>query len=175
MAIILPILSTFNAAGVKSAQNSLTGLGGTLATLGKRVAAAAVGFQGLQGVINFAGDSISQARDLERNMSALSTVFGDLTPRMTEFVKNANSMGLSQTDAARTATYLGSVLKQAGFGMEDVAADTERLTVLAQDLATTFGYDTQVALSAMTAMFRGEYDPIEKFGVAMILRTTHAK
>jgi hypothetical protein len=31
----------------------------------------------------------------------------------------------------------------------------------------TFGYDVQEALLAITALFRGEYDPIEKFGVAM--------
>jgi hypothetical protein len=167
MAVILPILSTFNAAGVKSAQNSLSGLGGTLSALGKRAAGAVAGFQALQGAINFTGDAIAEARDLERNLAALATVFTDLTPRMTTFVNNANNMGLSQVEAARTTTYLGSVLKQAGFGMDEVADNTEKLTILAQDLATTFGYDTTVALTAMTAMFRGEYDPIEKFGVAL--------
>jgi hypothetical protein len=35
------------------------------------------------------------------------------------------------------------------------------------DLAATYGYDVQEALLGMTALFRGEYDPIEKFGVAM--------
>jgi hypothetical protein len=30
-----------------------------------------------------------------------------------------------------------------------------------------YGYDVQEALLGMTALFRGEYDPIEKFGVAM--------
>jgi hypothetical protein len=35
------------------------------------------------------------------------------------------------------------------------------------DLATLYGYDVQEALLGMTALFRGEYDPIEKFGVAM--------
>jgi hypothetical protein len=167
MAIILPILSTFNAGGVKAAQSSLSGLSGTLSSLGKRAAGAVGGFQALQGAINFAGEAVAEARDLERNMAALATVFTDLTPRMTNFVKNANNIGLSQVEAARTTTYLGSVLKQAGFGMDEVAENTEKLTLLAQDLATTFGYDTTVALTAMTAMFRGEYDPIEKFGVAL--------
>lgn len=167
MAVILPILSTFNAAGVKSAQSSLGALGKSLGRLAGPIAGAIGGFNALQGAINFAGDAVSEARDLERNMAALGTVFNDLTPRMTNFVDNAYKMGISQVEAARTSTFLGSVLKQAGFSMVDVADNTEKLTVLAQDLATTFGYDTSEALTAMTALFRGEYDPIEKFGVAL--------
>jgi hypothetical protein len=167
MAIILPILSTFNAAGIKAAQGQLAGLGASLKGLVGPAAAATLGVQALQGAVRFAGDAISEARDLERNMAALGTVFGNITPRMAEFSKNAYNMGLSQVEAARTSTFLGSVLKQAGLPMNEVADNTERLTILAQDLATTFGYDTSEALTAMTALFRGEYDPIEKFGVAL--------
>ena len=167
MAIILPIVSTFNTAGVKAAQSSLAGLGGMLGKLGAQVAVAAVAFKGLSSAVDFVSASVTQARDLERNLSALETVFGDLTGRMTVFTEDAYKMGISQTDAARTATFLGSVLKQAGFEMGDVANETEKLTILAQDMATTFGYDTSEALTAMTALFRGEYDPIEKFGVAL--------
>jgi hypothetical protein len=167
MAIILPILSTFNAAGVKAAQGQLAGLGASLKKLVGPAALATAAFQGVQMAVRFAGDAISEARDLERNMAALGTVFGNLEPRMATFAKNAYTMGLSQSEAARTSTFLGSVLKQAGFGMDEVADNTEKLTVLAQDLATTFGYDTSEALTAMTALFRGEYDPIEKFGVAL--------
>lgn len=167
MAIILPILSTFNAAGIKAAQGQLSGLGKSLKGLVGPAAAATLGVQALQGAVRFAGEAISEARDLERNMAALGTVFGNLEPRMKAFVDNAYQMGLSQVDAARTSTFLGSVLKQAGLPMDQVAQKTEELTILAQDLATTYGYDTSEALTAMTALFRGEYDPIEKFGVAL--------
>jgi hypothetical protein len=167
MAIILPLISTFNAAGIKAAQGQLAGLGASLKGIVGPAAVATLGVQALQGAIKFAGDAITEARDLERNMAALGTVFGNITPRMAEFSKNAYNMGLSQVEAARTSTFLGSVLKQAGLPMNEVADNTERLTILAQDLATTFGYDTSEALTAMTALFRGEYDPIEKFGVAL--------
>jgi hypothetical protein len=167
MAIILPILTTFNAAGVRAAQSELTKFGGAISRIGKSAIAATAAYKSLNAAIDFVGESIASARDLERNMAALSTVFGTLTPRMEAFTKNAATMGLSQVEAARTSVFLGSVLKQAGFSMEDVADNTERLTSLAQDLATTYGYDTSEALTAMTALFRGEYDPIEKFGVAL--------
>jgi hypothetical protein len=51
--------------------------------------------------------------------------------------------------------------------MDFVSSETQKLVSLGVDLATTYGYDVQEALLGMTALFRGEYDPIEKFGVAM--------
>jgi hypothetical protein len=167
MAVVVPILSTFNPAGVNAAAGALGALGNSLKRMGLQAAAAAAGVKAMGAAVDFVSESVTNARDLERNLFALNTVFGDLAPRMEAFTKSASGMGISQVAAARTATYLGSVLKQAGFGMEQTATETENLTVLAQDLATTYGYDVSEALTAMTALFRGEYDPIEKFGVAL--------
>ena len=168
--IYLPILSTFNGAGVKQAQGALAGLAGTVRSLGASFKAAAVGFvafQGISGLAGFATGTIVEARDLERNIRALALIFDDATPRMEAFSRSANSMGLSTSEAAKASTFLGSVLRGAGFDTQRTAAETERLVSLASDLATVYGYDVSEALSGMTALFRGEYDPIEKFGVAM--------
>jgi hypothetical protein len=51
--------------------------------------------------------------------------------------------------------------------MHEVAIETQKLVSAATDLSIVYGYDVQEALLGMTALFRGEYDPIEKFGVAM--------
>ena len=115
----------------------------------------------------FIGDSIEQAKNLERSVLALDSVFGSVAPRMVQFSKDAVSMGLSQSEAAKASTFLGSVLQQYGFSSNEAAVETEKLTKLSADLAATYGYDVQEALLAVTALFRGEYDPIEKFGVAM--------
>lgn len=167
MAVIVPILSTFNAAGIKAATGALGALGASLKRVGLAAGAAAVGFKAFGATVDFVTESITAARDLQRNLFAMETVFGSLNPQMVEFTKNAANMGISQVDAARTATYLGAILKQSGFSMEETGVQTQRLTVLAQDLATTYGKDVGEALTAITAMFRGEYDPIEKFGVAL--------
>ena len=100
-------------------------------------------------------------------MYSLDTVFGGMAPTMEKFVKGAHEIGLSQKDAAKASTFLGSVLKQSGFSMADTTKQTQKLVSLGVDLATTYGYDVSEALLGMTALFRGEYDPIEKFGVAM--------
>lgn len=168
--IYLPILSSFNPAGVNAAKQSLGGLStafdGVKRALGV-ASASFVAFKAVSETIDFGRSSVTAARDLERNLIGLDSVFGDLSPRMKQFAENGVDIGLSQVDAAKASTFLGSVLKQAGFDMNTVAGQTENLVGLATDLATTYGYDVSEALSGMTALFRGEYDPIEKFGVAM--------
>ena len=168
--IILPILSTFNAAGVRAAQNSLAGMGASFGGVSKAAAKAGVAmvaFQAAVGGVRFAVNSVTEASNLERNINALGLIFGSTAPRMEEFSRAAQSMGLSTSEAAKASTFLGSVLKGAGFSADEAANQTERLVGLASDLATVYGYDVQEALTGMTALFRGEYDPIEKFGVAM--------
>ena len=166
----IPIISAFNDAGLKKAQKQLEGLGGKLNSLSNKAlkaGAAFAAFQGGRALVDFASGAIEQSRDLERNMNGLQAVFGELTPQMVAFTETAYKMGLSQSEAAKSVTFIGSVLKQSGFALGETAELTERLIGLGTDLSITYGYDVQEALLGMTALFRGEYDPIEKFGVAM--------
>jgi exonuclease VII small subunit len=168
--LTVALSTVFNDAGLKSAQKQLEGLGGNinkLSTKALKLGAAFAAFQGGRALVDFASNSIEQARDLTRNMNGLQAVFGELTPQMVEFTEGAHKMGLSQSEAAKSVTFIGSVLKQSGFAIGETAELTERLIGLGTDLSITFGYDVQEALMGMTALFRGEYDPIEKFGVAM--------
>lgn len=117
--------------------------------------------------IDFTGAAVQGARDLERNYAGLESVFKDNTAQMKLFGQAASDLGLSMSEAAKATTFIGSVLKQSGFALQETSDLTEELVSLGADLALTFGYDIQESLLAMTALFRGEYDPIEKFGVAM--------
>jgi hypothetical protein len=168
--MFLNVVSTFKGDGLSAATRQLGafgkqagGLGGTLGKVGAALASFGLAAKSVQ----FAKNSIDSARDLERNLFSVNTIFGDLAPRMVRFTKDAENIGLSQKDAAKAVTFLGSVLKQSGFSMEDVSTESQKLVSLGVDLAATYGYDVQEALLGMTALFRGEYDPIEKFGVAM--------
>jgi hypothetical protein len=132
-----------------------------------KAAAGFVAFKGGQLVANFARDAIEAGRDLQVNLNGLQSVFGESTGKMIDFSKGMSSMGLTMAEAAKASTFIGSVLKQSGFAMDEVTKQTQFLIKAAADLSLTFGYDVQEALLAITALFRGEYDPIEKFGVAM--------
>jgi hypothetical protein len=156
--------------GLANTQKQLQMLTRGIGGVGKTAGVAAIGFAAFVGAVrgaDFAAQAIAGARDLERNMAGLKTVFESTTPQMTQFSKNAVEMGLSMTDASKASVFIGSVLKQSGFSIQETADLTERLVGLGTDLSITYGYDVQEALMGMTALFRGEYDPIEKFGVAM--------
>jgi hypothetical protein len=168
--MFLNIVSTFKSDGIKQATSQLGafgsaagGLGSTLGKVGATLASFGIAAKAVQ----FTSQSIDSARDLERNMYSLNTVFDGFAPTMEKFAKGAYEIGLSQKDAAKASVFLGSVLKQSGFSMADTTKETQKLVALGVDLAATYGYDVQEALLGMTALFRGEYDPIEKFGVAM--------
>lgn len=168
--MFLNVVSTFKGDGLAAATRQLGAFGqasnGLGSTLGK-VGAALASFGLAAKTVQFGRDSIESARDLERNLFSVGTVFDEFSPKITQFTKDAQQLGLSQKDAAKASVFLGSVLKQSGFEMDFVTGETQKLVSLGVDLAATYGYDVQEALLGMTALFRGEYDPIEKFGVAM--------
>jgi hypothetical protein len=168
--MFLNIVSTFKGNGISTANKQLgefgratSGLGSTLGKVGAAIASFGLAAK----AVKFTKESIDSARDLERNIFSVKTIFDEFSPAIEKFTLNAENLGLAQKDAAKASTFLGSVLKQSGFSMEFVTAETQKLVSLGVDLAATYGYDVQEALLGMTALFRGEYDPIEKFGVAM--------
>jgi hypothetical protein len=168
--MFLNVVSTFKGDGIQQATRQLGAFGKQTSSFGSilgKVGGALAAFGVATKAVQFSRESITAARDLERNLYALDTIFGDLAPGMRQFAKDAENLGLSQSKAAKASTFIGSVLKQSGFAMSDVAKETKNLVTLGTDLAALYGYDVQEALLGMTALFRGEYDPIEKFGVAM--------
>ncbi len=176
--LILPILSVFRSAGLQQASGALRSLTGNFTSLAGQIGLAAgsfASFSALSTAREFTTQAVQATSLFERNLLALNQVFEELQPRLISFTKEVESYGLSQSQAAQASVFLGSVLKQYGFSVNESAGQTERLVTLAQDLATTYGYDVQEALLAITALFRGEYDPIEKFGVAMKQNEVNAR
>lgn len=165
--IFVPIVTGFDGAGLSKATSALAGFGKTLGSAAKGFIGISSAAQGVQLVVQTLTAGVTQARDLQRNFAALNGVFGDYAGKMKMFAKDSAEFGLSSTESAKASVFLGSVLKQSGFSMAETSDQTQRLVKLASDLATTYGYDVSEALTGMTALFRGEYDPIEKFGVAM--------
>jgi hypothetical protein len=163
----LNVISGYNEKGVNEAISSLKSLGSNFKNLAKQLAGTYIGFQGFQKGVDFIRNSIDASRELERNISGLKTIFGDASGEMMKFAEAGVSMGMSTAEAAKATTFIGSVMKQSGFAMSENIVLTQRLVSLGSDLAATYGYDVQEALTGMTALFRGEYDPIEKFGVAI--------
>jgi len=144
--MFLNIVSTFKGNGISTASKQLgefgratSGLGGTLGKVGAAIASFGIAAK----AIKFTKESIDSARDLERNIFSVKTVFDEFSPAIEKFTLNAENLGLAQKDAAKASVFLGSVLKQSGFSMEFVTSETQKLVSLGVDLAATYGYDVQ--------------------------------
>jgi hypothetical protein len=130
------------------------------------LAAIGVGFS-LNAVVRGIGDTLEAASDLEQQFGALDSIFKELAPTLKDFAFGLAPIGLSAADASRSMALLGSQLKGYGLPVDEAAKKTQELTLLAADLAATFGGTTYGAVESISALFRGEYDPIEKYGVAI--------
>ena len=153
----------------QGAQTTLSKLGTKFADVGKKVAkiTAGIGLGLGAAIASQIKPAIDAASDLEQQYGAIDSVFKELAPEMKTFAQNAYGIGLSTADAARNATLLGSQLK--GFGMDtaEASATTQQLINLGADLAATFGGTTSDAVASLSSLFKGEYNPIEKYGVAL--------
>lgn len=109
-----------------------------------------------------------KAADLEQAVGGTAAVFKDQQKKLETFAKGAaEAVGLSETAARQFTTQIGAALKGYGFTVDQAADKSIELTKLGADLAATFGGTTTDAVTALGAALRGEYDPLERFGVAI--------
>lgn len=157
-------------AATKGAQSQLQQLNARTSSISRGIrnslAAIGIGFS-LRAVVDGIQESVQAASDLEQQFGALDSVFKDLSPSMQKFSRTLSPIGLSAADASKAMALLGSQLKGYGLPVDKAAKKTRDLTVLAADLAATFGGTTLDAVQSISAVFRGEFDPIEKYGVAI--------
>jgi hypothetical protein len=138
----------------------MEGAFGTAAKLTAAVFAVDAFAQGLMSVVN------AGAR-LEQSQGAMQAVFKDQAGSMQAAAEAAVAIGISQAEYGEIASRLGAQLKNLGTEQEDVAGQTQRLIAVGGDLAATFGGTTTQAVEALSSAFRGEFDPIEKYGITL--------
>lgn len=130
--------------------------------------------KGFDALKNGIGGAISQASKLNESQNAVQVVFGKSADQILKFGETAKtSVGLSQAAFQQLVTPLGAMLQNAG--IDDATGKTLELTQRAADMASVFNTDVPTALQAVQAAFRGEIDPIERFGVSMNAAAVEAK
>lgn len=134
-------------------------MGAAARRYGPLAAAAAAG-----GVIKIGLDSIQAASRLQQSFGSIDAVFGRNRAIVKRWARSAaNDVGLAKSAYAELAVVAGSMLKNTG--IENYTEQTHKLIELGADLAATFGGTTKDAMVAINALFRGEADPIERYGV----------
>lgn len=108
------------------------------------------------------------AAEAEQNGGAVETVFGSAAGKVEEYASRAaNAVGLSASSYNQLSAVTGTALKSAGVPFDQLAKKNDDLITRGADLASVFGGTTAEAVSAMGAAFRGEFDPLERYGLTL--------
>jgi hypothetical protein len=180
MAVIVPIVTTFNAKGINKAisdfkklettgQKVAFGMRGVdqaamattkaLAKMGA-VTAVAVGVLGRP--------LINAASSLEESMSKVNVVFGAGATKVKDFASTAaTSLGLSKQQALEAAGTYGNLFQAFGTGQTQAAEMSTQLVQLAADLASFNNTSVDDALMALRSGLSGEAEPLKRFGIAI--------
>lgn len=147
-----------------SAVGSSTRLGNVIG--GLSVAAAAVGFASL----------VNAASELEQAVGGTSAIFGEARGVVDTFARGAaEAAGLTEESARKVTSQIGGLLQGFGFTQQEAAATSVSLAQLGADLAATFGGNPEEAVQALGAALRGEFDPLEQFGVSLNVTQANLK
>lgn len=120
--------------------------------------------------------SIGPASDLGESMNAVNKVFGEGSYQILEYGKTAAyTVGLSNKEFNSLATVTGAFLQNVGFNANTAGTETIKLTKRAADMASVFNTDVSQALGAIQSGLKGEFNPLEQFGVKLNAAAIEAK
>jgi hypothetical protein len=158
-------------ADVKDATKGLDDLEGATSKTSDKVKGIAKGIAtgvAVGAVVQFGKQAVLSASEAEQSFGAMSSVFGDMSGEMERFGStSAKNLGISTQEFNQLSAVTGALLKNAGLPMEQVAKSTEDLTSRAADLSAMFGTDVTDSVEAMGSAFKGEFDPLEKYGISL--------
>lgn len=173
MAVIAPIVSTWNDKGVRQAESDLDGFSGkasaALGKVGEAAKAAAKLVAGIGVAAAIGGyKAIEAASDLEEAQSKVGVIFGEGAAEVEAFAATAaKSFGQSKQSVLNAAGVFGTFGKAAGLSGDDLAEFANGFTGLASDLASFNNTTPEEAIQAIGAGLRGEAEPLRRFGILL--------
>jgi len=143
--------------------NAFSGMSGLAAGLGITVGIAAV--MKLGSAIK---DAAVQADRLKASGRTIDVIFGQSSDKVKGTIDGlVKGLGMARIETAQAAVQIGANLTNAGVSASNAAEKTSILLKRAADMAAATGYGAGEAVEAIASALRGEYDPIEKFGVGV--------
>lgn len=163
-------LRSLDATAAKS-QASLSKMESGFASFGKSAALVA-GASAISAAFLQVVDSASR---LQTATAANERIWGAQAGSMQDAAKAAADYGLAQADYLQTAAKLGSQLRNLGADQDTAATSAQSLMRMGENLAATFGTDVPQAVTAISAALRGEFDPLEQYGIGITAAGVAAK
>ncbi len=130
----------------------------------------------LAGLTAISVQAVSAASDLQQSGGAMESVFGAHSEAIGKLADDAATrVGLAQSEYQQMAAVLGAQMKNLGIDEADLVTQTDDLITMGADLAAVFNGTTSEAVQALSALMRGERDPIERYGVTIKQAAVEAK
>lgn len=121
-------------------------------------------------------DAIKNASAAEQSIGATQQVFGKHADRIIAKSKGAaDAYGLSANQYRESANLIGSLLKNQGVSSDQLAGKTDALVQKGADLAAVFGGKASDAVDALGSAFKGEFDPLQRYGITLKQSTINAE
>jgi hypothetical protein len=121
-------------------------------------------------------DTVNAASRLQQSVGATEAVFKASSSVIDDFAKSsADAYGISSSAARELTAQIGSMLKGFGFSTQAAAEQSVVLAQLGADLSATFGGKPEEAVQALGAALRGEFDPLERFGISLNVAQANLK
>lgn len=151
---------------------------GVFQGVGQAVAGFGIGLAtaGIDMAVDKIGDSIALASDKAEAASKVNVLFGQSADIVTAASEDAaTSVGLSSGAYLAAAGDLGNLTTNLGFTGAEAANMSVDMLALAADMGSFNNADTTDVTEAMGAAFRGETEPIRRFGVMLDDASVKAK
>ena len=163
------ILSVRIVSDAKQATKTFDNFAGKLDKLeGRLTKFAGYGAAASGAIIAFAATTVSAASEMQQSTGAVEAVFKSQADQVKAWAnESAQSVGLATSEYQNMATLIGSQLKNMGFSMDELAPKTNDLIGLGADLSAMYGGTATEAVEALSSALKGEYDPIERYGIAI--------
>lgn len=128
------------------------------------------------GAIKFGSSSISAASEAEQSLGATEKVFKKQADVVVGYSDQAaTKYGLSANKYRESANLIGSLFKNQGVAADKLAGKTDAMIGKASDLAATFGGDTKTAVESLSSAYKGEFDPLERYGISLKQSTVNTE
>ena len=166
MAVVAPIVSTFDNRGIRKAESAF---GNFARSVGRQLQNVAIAATTIGIAVGAAvTKAIGSASDLDEAISATNQIFGDASDAVLAFADSAaEAFGQSKQEALDGALVFGTFGKAAGLAGDDLSNFTNGLLGLSSDIASFRNATPQEAIEAIGAALRGESEPLRRFGVLL--------
>lgn len=134
----------------------------------KKIGVAVGGAFAVDQAVDFGKALVSAAGDQQQAIGATQSVFKDYASTVNDASKGAaKSLGLSRAEFLQLSDVTGALMKSAGVPLNEVTDSTLALTERAADLSAMFGGPVSDSMGAINSALKGEFDPLEKFGISL--------